>query len=157
MVRPDVVVSSPTIAETYHDINRYAFDVVGELFFGAQFGFMENSHDHEGYIAACDALLPVLTAAGMSSPVVRNIILGSSLFSSAARKALKAVDHIAAAARGCVAKRLSADVDGKSKTGRTDLLHHLLKIATNKGEAVDFGRGEVEYEANVAMYETYLS
>jgi hypothetical protein len=70
---------------------------------------MENAHDYEGYIAACDALLPVLITAGMSSPVVRNVILGSSLFSSAARKGLKAVDHIAAAARGCVAKRLSAD------------------------------------------------
>jgi hypothetical protein len=116
---------------------------------------MENAHDHEGYIAACDALLPVLITAGMSSPVVRNVILGSSLFSSAARKGLKAVDHIAAAARGCVAKRLSADTSEKSKTGRTDLLHHLLEIAKNKGEAVDFGRGEVELEANVAMYEAY--
>ena len=117
---------------------------------------MENSHDHGGYIAACDALLPVLTAAGVSSPAVRGFILGSSLFSSAARKGLKAVDHIAAAARGCVAKRLGADASGKSKTGRTDLLHHLLEIAENKGEAVDFGRGEVEYEANVAMYGAYF-
>jgi hypothetical protein len=117
---------------------------------------MENSHDHEGYIASCDALLPFLTAAGVSSPAVRNIILGSSLFSSAARKGLKAVDHIAAAARGCVAERLSENDSGKSKTGRIDLLHHLLEIVENKGEALDFGKGEVEYEANVAMYETCL-
>jgi hypothetical protein len=32
----------------------------------------------------------------------------------------------------------------------------LLEIARNKGEAVDFGKGEVEYEAYVAMYEAYL-
>ena len=114
---------------------------------------MEKSHDHEGYIASCDTLLPFLTAAGVSSPIVRNIILGSSLFSSAARKGLKAVDHIAAAARGCVAERLSADISGNSKTGRTDLLHHLLEISKNKGGALDFGKGEVEYEAYVAMCE----
>ena len=92
-------------------------------------------------------------AAGVSSPIVRNIILGSSLFSSAARRGLKAVDHIAAAARGCVAERLSADISGNSKTGRTDLLHHLLEISKNKGGALDFGKGEVEYEAYVAMCE----
>jgi hypothetical protein len=135
---------------------RYAFDVVGELFFGKQFGFMEYSHDYEGYIAACDALLPFLTAAGVSSPAVRTVILGSSLFSSTARKGLKAMDHIAAAARGCVATRLRENDSGKSKSGRTDLLHHLLEIANNKGEALDFGKGEVEYEANVAMYETWI-
>lgn len=112
---------------------------------------MENSHDHEHYIASLDTLLPVLTTAGVSSSVVRNLILGSSLFSSAARKGLKAVDHIAAAARGCVAARLSGDATSQSKSNRTDLLHHLLEIAKTKGEAVDFGKGEVEYEAYVAM------
>jgi hypothetical protein len=155
MVRP-LVVLGPAIAETHCDINRYAFDVVGELFFGERFGFMEDSHDYGGYVASCDAFLPILTAAGVSSPAVRNIILGSSLFSSAARGGLKGIDHIAASARGCVATRLSANASGKSKTGRTDLLHHLLEIARNKGEAVDFGKGEVEYEAYVAMYEAYL-
>jgi hypothetical protein len=136
---------------------RYAFDVVGELFFGQQFGFMENAHDHQGYVAACDALLPVLAAAGVSSSVVRNVILGSSLCSAAARKGLKAVDYIAAAARGCVATRLSEDASGKPKTNRTDLLHHLLEIAINKGEALDFRKGEVEYEAYVAMYELVVT
>jgi hypothetical protein len=148
--------AAPRMLKLISRHHRYAFDVVGELFFGQQFGFMENSHDHEGYIAACDALLPVLTGAGVSSPAVRAIILGSSLFSSATRKGLKAVDHIAAAARGCVATRSSGIKSGKSKSGRTDLLHHLLEIAKNKGEALDFGKGEVEYEANVAMYELCL-
>jgi hypothetical protein len=112
---------------------------------------MENSHDHQSYIASLDTLLPVLTAAGVSSPVVRGLILGSSTFSSAVRRGLKAIDHIADAARGCVATRSSADVKSESQPNRTDLLHHLLEIAKNKGEAVDFGKGEVEYEAYVAM------
>ena len=114
---------------------------------------MENSHDHQSYIASLDTLLPVLAAAGTSSPVVRGLILGSSMFSSAVRRGLKAIDHIAAAARGCVAARSSADANNESQANRTDLLHHLLEIAKNKGQAVDFGKGEVEYEAYVAMYE----
>lgn len=118
---------------------------------------MENSHDHQGYIDSLDTLLPVLTTAGVSSPVIRNLILGSSMFSSAVRKGLKAVDHIAAAARGCVATRLSANAKDQSQSSRTDLLHHLLEIAKNKGEAVDFGKGEVEYEAYVAMYELIIA
>jgi hypothetical protein len=113
---------------------------------------MENSHDHQSYIASLDTLLPVLASAGVSSPVVRGMVLESSMFSSAVRKGLNAIDHIAAAARDCVAARLTAD-DAKSQSpaARTDLLHHLLQIARNKGEAVDFGKGEVEYEAYVAM------
>jgi hypothetical protein len=133
---------------------RYAFDVIGELFFGQQFGFMEGSHDHQSYIASLDTLLPVLTAAGVSSPILRGLILGSSMFSSAVRRGLKAIDHIAAAARGCVAARSSIEAQSESLANRTDLLHHLLEIARNKGEAVDFGKGEVEYEAYVAMYES---
>lgn len=118
---------------------------------------MEGSCDQQSYIASLDTLLPVLTAAGVSSPVVRNLILVSSIFSSAARKALKAVDHLAAAARGSVAARLNADAKGWSRETRVDLLHHLLQIVRGKGEAVDFGKGEVEYEAYVAMYELVIS
>jgi hypothetical protein len=131
---------------------RYAFDVIGELFFGQQFGFMENSHDHESYIASLDTLLPVLLAAGASSPFVRGLILGSSMFSSTVRKGLKALDHITAAARSCVATRLSAGATSQPEATRVDLLHHLLEIAKNKGEAVDFGKGEVELEAYIALY-----
>jgi hypothetical protein len=113
---------------------------------------MENSHDHESYIASLDTVLPVLTAAGVSSPLLRGLILGSSIFSSTVRKGLKAVDHITAAARGHVAMRLEAGAGVQPEGIRVDILHHLLEIANKKGEAVDFGKGEVELEAYVALY-----
>jgi hypothetical protein len=113
---------------------------------------MENSHDHESYIASLDTVLPVLTAAGVSSPLLRGLILGSSIFSSTVRKGLKAVDHITAAARSYVAMRLEAGAGVQSEGIRVDILHHLLEIANKKGEAVDFGKGEVELEAYVALY-----
>jgi len=133
---------------------------------------MDNSHDHESYIASLDTLMPVLVAAGLGSPVLRGLILRSSMFSSTVRKGLKAVDHITAASRGCVAERSSidtkgeaqanrkdstVDTKGEAQANRKDLLHHLLEIAKNKGEAVDFGKGEVEYEAYAALYEQTTS
>lgn len=133
--------------------HRYAFDVVGELFFGQQFGFMENSHDHESYVTSLDALLPGMMAVSLVPPAFRNLVLGSSIFNSTVRKGLKAVKHISAAARDCVAKRADADTKGEAQADRTDLLHHLLSIVKNKGDAVDFGTGDVESEAYSAMYE----
>jgi hypothetical protein len=65
---------------------------------------MENSHDHESYIASLDVLLPVTMAASLVPPAFRVTI----------RKGLGAVKHISAAARGCVAKRASADVKSES-------------------------------------------
>jgi hypothetical protein len=133
--------------------HRYAFDVVGELFFGQQFGFMQNPHDHESYIASLDNLLPVMMTASLVPPAFRGLVLGFSVFSSTVRKGYKAIKHISAAARGCVARRANANTKSESQGDRTDLLHHLLNIMKNKGEAVDFGKGEVESEAYSAMYE----
>ncbi len=46
-------------------LQMYAFDVVGELFFGHEFGFMENRHDHEDYIQSLDILLPAVVTASV--------------------------------------------------------------------------------------------
>jgi cytochrome P450 len=64
---------------------------------------------------------------------------------------LKAIDHIAAAARSCVAER-RAKADQDDSSARRDLLQQLLGIVQEKGEKVDFGIGEVEYEAYVALF-----
>ncbi|KAM0711528.1 hypothetical protein Q7P35_000894 [Cladosporium inversicolor] len=120
-----------------------AFDVVGELFLGQQFGFMENSHDHESCIASLDALLPGMMAASLVPPAFRNLVLGTSTFNSTVRKGLKAVKHISAAARGCVAKRADADAKSESQADRTDLLQHLLSIVKNKDESDLYADGQL--------------
>lgn len=103
---------------------------------------MEKSHDHESYIASFDSLLPVMMTASLVPPAFRGMVHGSSVFSSTIRKGLKAIKHISAAARGCVARRANADTKSESQAHRTDLLHHLLKIVNDKGEAVDFGKAK---------------
>ena len=114
---------------------------------------MENSQDYESYIVSLDNLLPVMMTVSLVPPAFRGLVLGSSVFSATVRKGLMAIKRISAAARGSVSARTNADTKSESQGDRTDLLHHLLKIVKDKGEAVDFGKGEVESEAYSAMYE----
>lgn len=137
-----------TLAMTEND--RYAFDVIGELYFGRMFGFMEHSHDHENYIHSLDTLMPILLTSAVAPTYTRPLILTSSIFSGAVRQALKAIEHIANAARGCVGERMQGSTDGE-ESHRRDILHQLLEITYTKGEKVDFGIREVEYEAYVGL------
>ncbi|GAB7353809.1 hypothetical protein MBLNU459_g4187t1 [Dothideomycetes sp. NU459] len=135
---------------------RYAFDVVGELYFGRMFGFMQHRHDHGNYIESLDALIPGICATAVSASYARPLILASSLLLPTVRKGLKAIDHIAAAAKACVARRVEeqscAGAGADGGVPRRDLLQQLLEIQQSKGEKVDFGRGEVEQEAYVALF-----
>lgn len=79
------------------------------------------------------------------------MIYGSAVLSPAARRAFKAIDHIADAARSCVADRLAYPATTEDGKPRRDLLQQLLGIIDTKGEKVDFGIQEVEYEAYVAL------
>lgn len=94
--------------------------------------------------------MPLVCVSGVAPSYLRPFILLSAIFSSGTRKALKAIDHIEKAARTCVAKRLEA-TSGVQVNSRRDLLHQLLQITETKGEKVDFGVHEVEYEAYVGL------
>jgi hypothetical protein len=98
-----------------------------------------------------------MMTASLVPPTFRGLVLGTSVFSSTVRRGLVAIKHISAAARGSVAARANTDLKSESREDRTDLLHHLLKIVKDKGEALDFGKGEVESEAYSAMYEHTIS
>ncbi|KAK5044698.1 hypothetical protein LTR84_010590 [Exophiala bonariae] len=131
-------------------LQMYAFDVIGELYFGKMFGFMEQRTDYESYIASLDMLVPLITLAAVAPSYTRPLILVSSIISPAIRKAMKAIDHIATAARSCVATRSMQLAAGESV--RRDLLSQLFDISHTKGEKVDFGLGEITYEAYVGLF-----
>ena len=152
LVCPSTAPSTAHILTQY----RYTFDIIGELFFGQKFGFMEKSHDHQSWILSLDTMLPVMTSASAASPAVRGVILGSSMFSSTVRAGLQGLERYAAAARACVAARLDVNGNEKSATSRTDLLHHLLEIVRVKGDALDYHRNEVEYECMGALYDNTI-
>jgi hypothetical protein len=130
-------------------LHRYAFDVIGEIFFGNMFGFLEKSEDHGAFIASLDALMPVLCIAAIAPWYVRPFVMGSAIVIPAAFRAVKAVDGIRAAAVEAAGKRKKQITDDTVK--RNDMLQQLFDIVAEKGEKVNFTDSEVTLEAWVAM------
>lgn len=95
-------------------------------------------------------MLPVLTTAAASSPLVRGLIMGLFTLSSTARKGLKGMNHIIKTARMSVDSVVSA-VAAPEKRERKDLLHDLLTIVYSKGNELDFGIEDVKNEAFAAL------
>lgn len=131
------------------DSDRYTFDVVGEIFFGSMFGFLEHSKDHEAYIASLDALMPVLCVAAVASNYMRPLVMGSAIAIPVVFKALKALESIRNAAVIATKKRVKEVEDGK--VPRNDMLQQLFDIVQEKGEKANFSGREVTLEAYVAM------
>ena len=93
-------------------LQMYAFDVVGELFFGAQFGFMENRHDYGDYIQSLDILLPAVAIASVLPAYMRPLqILGNLV--PPVRRALVCYDNIVIAAKRAVSNRQILMQEGK--------------------------------------------
>jgi hypothetical protein len=128
---------------------RYAFDVIGEIFFGDMFGFLERSEDHGAFIASLDALMPVLCISAIGPSYVRPLIMMSAIFIPAALKAVKAVDGIRSAAVIAAGKRKKSIEDGDPV--RNDMLQQLFDIVREKGEKVKFSDREATLESYVAM------
>lgn len=129
--------------------HRYAFDVIGEIFFGDMFGFLENSEDHGSFIASLDALMPVLCISAIGPTYLRPLIMGSAIVIPAAFKAVKAIDGIRKAAVAAAGKRMTEIENGVAH--RSDMLQQLFDIVREKGEKVNFTSREATLEAYVAM------
>lgn len=144
-------------AESVIDLGRwlqmYAYDVIGELYFGNMFGFLEKSHDHGGWIASLDLLMPFMCVSAVAPSLVRPLILASSVFIPAARRALKAFHDIGVATRNCVAKRFDQEqTTGSEASRRTDIMQQLYDIYVEKGSKAQFEIGDVEQEAYAALF-----
>lgn len=104
MARLDEFVVSGATMDLGMWLQMYAFDVVGELFFGKQFGFMENRHDYGNYIESLDILLPAVATACVLPSYVRPIRVLGHLFPPL-RRALVCYNSIVAAAKNAVRDR----------------------------------------------------
>ncbi|OAQ60423.1 cytochrome P450 oxidoreductase [Pochonia chlamydosporia 170] len=127
-------------------LQMYAFDVVGELFYGRQFGFMETRSDYEGYIESLDTLMPAVAAASVLPSYVRPFQVLGHLFPQV-HKALVCYDNIVIAAKQTVNNRMQLMREGGVK--RSDLLDKLFRIAAEKEE---FTTADVTTEAWVSMF-----
>ncbi|KAK8076355.1 hypothetical protein PG994_003627 [Apiospora phragmitis] len=132
----------------------YAYDVIAELFFGRSLGFIKNHGDQGAFLESLEFMLPVMTPAAVSTPLVRGLIMGLFMLSSTARTGLQGMNLIIDTARTSVDERNAATAS-PGKRERKDLLHYLLAIVRAKGSEVDFGVEDVKNEAFAALIVLY--
>ncbi len=77
--------------------DRYTFDVVGELFFGRQFGFMRDEHDYGQYIKSLDTLLPGIALSAVLPSYIRLFHSSIGLLFPTIRNSIKGFNEIRAA------------------------------------------------------------
>ncbi|KAK5373387.1 hypothetical protein LTS13_005585 [Exophiala xenobiotica] len=126
---------------------RYTFDVIGELFFGQQFGFMRDEHDYGRYIESLDTLLPGIALSCVLPSYVRSFHSILGLLFPTIRKSISGFDEIRAAGRYWTNVRQKQMQTGT--TGRVDLLDKFFKIREVKG---GFDIPEIQNEACVAIF-----
>jgi hypothetical protein len=129
---------------------RYAFDVIGELFFSRMFGFMAQAADYRGYITALDCLLPMLTTACVMPSYIRPVFLTGGAIFPRILKALMSLNNVETAAKDAVAERYALMKNGEAD-GKDDILNSLFEVMETKGEKVDFGLTEITVEVYVAL------
>jgi hypothetical protein len=129
---------------------RYAFDVIGQLFFSRMFGFLAQAADVRGYIAALDTLMPIVTAAANMPSYLRPFFLMGGAVLPHIRKAMTSVKTIEVAAKDAVGERFTLIKNGDAG-GKEDILNSLFEVMETKGEKVDFGLTEITVEIYVAL------
>ncbi len=138
----------------FHQLNnvRFAYDVVGVLFFSRMFGFLENGGDHLGYIEAVEDLIPVQFLAGIMPTYIRSLFLLTGILFSKVRGALKALGDLTDATNAMLKSRLAALGSASTKPQRPDILGKLLDISHKDGKRLDFELDDIKMEAFGALY-----
>ena len=110
--------------------DRYTFDVVGELFFGRQFGFMRDEHDYGRYIQSLDTLYPGITLSAVLPSYLRLFHSSIGLLFPTIRKSIKGFNEIRAASNYWTSARQEQMQAGS--VGRVDLLDKFSRIKEDK-------------------------
>ncbi|KAL2013538.1 hypothetical protein VTN00DRAFT_1063 [Thermoascus crustaceus] len=112
-------------------LHMYTFDVIGELFFGRMFGFLNEGKDIGGYMGAIDIFLPHAIKMAVIPAWMRHFQVLLVPFSRKFRDALKCFNALTADSIRYVDERV------ESKATRTDMLEKLLKISRERAPAFD--------------------
>lgn len=129
---------------------RYAFDVLGELFYGKMFGFIRERKDIGGYMKAIDSLLPAFTIGGtVPSYLTKIYLLSTIIFSPSVRGALGAVKQIEAASKTAV-KRRKQEIK-ENKDDKRDILRRMLEIEADRGVELGFTYEHIYVESHSSM------
>ncbi|KAL4948676.1 cytochrome P450 [Aspergillus filifer] len=127
-------------------VQWFTFDIIGELFFGQQFGFMCEEHDFGDYIQSLDTLTPAISVVCVLPALLRPFQPVLGFLSSNIRNAFKGFNEVRNAGTFWMQQRMDQMADGKSI--RSDLLYKLFKVQETKN---DFGIREIQSESVVAI------
>lgn len=129
---------------------RYAFDVLGVLFYGKTFGFMSERTDVGNYMKAINSLLPAFTIGGtVPSYLTKLYLISTILFSPSGRGALGAVKHLENASEAAV-KRRKQEIE-ENKDDKRDLLRKMLEIDADRGQTINFTYPHICVESHSSM------
>ncbi|KAH7413960.1 cytochrome P450 [Phaeosphaeria sp. MPI-PUGE-AT-0046c] len=131
-------------------LQMYAFDVIGEIFFGKTFGFLRNSEDHGTYIASLDALIPFVCTVAVAPWHIRPFVGALIAIVPAAVAAARSLDLIRTATLTAVGGRMKSIQEGVPQRG--DIMNQLFDIVHEKGEKVNFSHREIALETYSAMF-----
>lgn len=130
----------------------YSFDVIGELFFNRQFGFLEKSEDHRGWINANDNLVPVLLSWALMPAYTRPFLKLAGLAIPRIFKAFMAIQTFDVATDEVIAERQDLLEKNGGVLDREDMLAGIFKVKEARVKELDFGTVEVKSEIYSAMY-----
>ncbi|KAI8931128.1 Cytochrome P450 monooxygenase acrts1 [Plenodomus lindquistii] len=128
-------------------LERYAFDNVGAVFFGKQFGFVEHSFDYGDYIASVHIAMRLNSVISMAPLRLRRYLLNVGLMIPKVLKAIMAADGLrkAAVRETGIAQESMQDKNSK----RMDLLSQLLVIKEAKAGVVTIENVHIEMWAGI--------
>ncbi|KAJ5661462.1 cytochrome P450 monooxygenase [Penicillium maclennaniae] len=135
-----------------HEWSRFfAYDTIGELFFSKTFGSLRSRHDHLGFMASADYLIPVMTLAALMPIYLRPVFMLTGMLFPSLRKAFRAVGTLTDASNRVVAERVQPG-QSEVKSERSDFITKVLQIYREKGPKVDFDIDDVKTEAWSAFF-----
>lgn len=133
---------------------RYAFDVIGELYFGKKFGFMEERADYGTYMESVWNLVSVLAWISMLPSFAQKAVLAGGFVIPSVRRGMTVMLNMINIAKERVAERLRDIIEGKPT--RQDLLGKTLAIHQESGEKDNFLLEDAEVESYTALYKLHI-
>ncbi|KIW89913.1 uncharacterized protein Z519_09342 [Cladophialophora bantiana CBS 173.52] len=128
-------------------IQWYTFDVIGELFFGHQFGFMRDAHDYGQYIQSLDTLLPGIALSCVLPAWLRPFHSTVGMLFPTIRASIRGFDEIRVAGRSWTDVRRRQIQAGTVE--RVDLLGKFFQIMESKD---GWDIRDIQNEACVAIF-----
>jgi hypothetical protein len=122
-------------------LEMYAYDNIGVVFFGKQFGFLKDSIDYGGYINAVHKALPFLAILAMAPAYARPFLMVGAVIVPSLLKAVIAVDGVKKTAERETYAAQARTEEASAK--RVDMTSQMLGIVRDKGEKNNFGVNEI--------------